>query len=136
MTAGILRSIKYGDNMYRKLIKTDTNASEYASLDNNLRIYKTVLRKSIRLAKANYYANFRPISPLPAISKIFEKIVFNQVYAYFDRNKLLYTSQYSFRKLHSMKLALLELVDRVRLDIYSGKCPSLFFSTYWRHLIP
>ena len=33
--------------------------------------------------------NFRPISLLPAISKIFEKIAFNQVYAYFDRNKLL-----------------------------------------------
>ena len=37
--------------------------------------------------------NLRPISLLPAISKIFEKIVFNQVYAYFDRTKLLYTSQ-------------------------------------------
>ena len=57
MTAGILRSIKFLDNMYRKLIKTDSNASEYSALDNNLRIYKTILRKSIRLAKATYYAN-------------------------------------------------------------------------------
>ena len=65
--------------------------------------------------------NFRPISLLTAISKIFEKIVFNQVYAYFDRNELLYTSQYGFRKLHSTELASLELVDRVRLDMDSGK---------------
>ena len=57
MTAGILRSIKCRDNMYRKLIKTDSNASEYTSLDNNLRIYKAILRKSITLAQANYYAN-------------------------------------------------------------------------------
>ena len=41
--------------------------------------------------------------------------------AYFDRNKLLYTSQYGFRKLHSTELASLELVDRVRSDIDNGK---------------
>ena len=57
MTAGILWSIKFRDNMYRKLIKTDSNASEYSAPDNNLRIYKTILRKSVRLAKANFYAN-------------------------------------------------------------------------------
>ena len=57
MTAGILRSIKFRDNMYRKFIKTDSNAFEYSALDNNLCIYKTILRKCIRLAKANYYAN-------------------------------------------------------------------------------
>ena len=57
MTAGILRSIKFRDNLYKQLIKTDPNASEYSTLDNNLRIYKTILRKNIRLAKANYYAN-------------------------------------------------------------------------------
>ena len=71
--------------------------------------------------------NFRPISFLPAISKMFEKIVFNQMYDYFDRNKLLYTSQYGFRKLHSTELASLELVDRVRLDMDSGKMPLSIF---------
>ena len=57
MTAGILRSIKFRDNLHKKFIKTDPNASEYSALNNNLRIYKTILRKNIRLAKANYYAN-------------------------------------------------------------------------------
>ena len=71
--------------------------------------------------------NYRPISLLLAISKIFEKILFNQVYAYFDRNKLLYTSQCRFRKLHSTELASLELVDRVRLDMDSGKTPVSIF---------
>ena len=53
------------------------------------------LAKVIPLYKKNdphLVDNFRPISLLPAISKIFEKIAFNQVYAYFDRHKLLYTS--------------------------------------------
>ena len=57
MTAGILQFIEFRDDLYKKLIKTDPNASEYSTLDNNLRLYKTILRKNIRLAKANYYVN-------------------------------------------------------------------------------
>ena len=49
------------------------------------------------------------------------------MYANFDRNKLLYTSQCRFRKLHSTELASLELVDRVRLDMDSGKTPVSIF---------
>ena len=40
--------------------------------------------------------NYRPISLLPSISKVFEKIVYNQIYEYFTENKLLYESQYGF----------------------------------------
>ena len=36
--------------------------------------------------------NYPPISPLSSISKIFEKIVYNQLYRYFTQNKLLYES--------------------------------------------
>ena len=42
--------------------------------------------------------NYRPISLLPAISKIFEKVVYKQVYNYMNENNLLYKSQYGFRK--------------------------------------
>ena len=36
--------------------------------------------------------NYRPVSLLPSISKVFEKIVFNQLYKYFQDNKLFYPS--------------------------------------------
>ena len=42
--------------------------------------------------------NYRPISLLPAISKIFEKIIHNQLYQYFTNENLFYKSQYGFRK--------------------------------------
>ena len=61
--------------------------------------------------------NFRPISLLPSISKIIEKCVFLQIYEYFERYKLLYDSQYGYRKNHSTETACLELVSEVIGDI-------------------
>ncbi len=34
----------------------------------------------------NLFNNYRPISLLPAISKVFEKVIFQQVYAFFQDN--------------------------------------------------
>ena len=40
--------------------------------------------------------NYRPISLLPTISKIFERIIYSQLYAYFSLNNLLSEEQYRF----------------------------------------
>ena len=72
-------------------------------------------------------SNYRPISLLPAMSKIFEKIVYNQLYQYFDSNNLFYKSQYGFRKNHSTELAALELIDRIKCDLDKGNLPVAIF---------
>ena len=41
--------------------------------------------------------NYRPISLLPIIGKIFEKIIFNNLYKYFHNNNLLSDKQSGFR---------------------------------------
>ena len=66
---------------------------------------------------AHIFDNYRPISLLPSISKIIEKIVFNQLYDYFVKKELIYSSQYGFRQLHSTELASLELVDRITKNL-------------------
>ncbi len=38
------------------------------------------------------FTNCRPISLLPAISKIFEKVIFKQLYKFFLETKLLYNT--------------------------------------------
>ena len=65
-------------------------------------------------------SNYRPVSVLPSVSKVFEKVIYNQIYEYFTDKKLLYNSQYGFRKNHSTEYAAMELIDRVikEMDLY------------------
>ena len=71
--------------------------------------------------------NYRPISLLSSISKVFERIVFNQLYKYLDDNKLLFDSQYGFRKHHCTELAAVELIDRIYETMDQGDIPISIF---------
>ena len=68
-------------------------------------------------------ANYRPISLLPAISKIFERVIFNQMNAYFTLNNLFYDKQYGFRKYHSTELAALNVIDTIVNHMDNGNTP-------------
>ena len=56
-------------------------------------------------------SNYRPISVIPTVSHIFEKIVFDQLNKYFDDNKQLTSCQSGFRSLHSTVTALFEATN-------------------------
>ena len=71
--------------------------------------------------------NYRPISILSSISKIFEKVAFNQLYTYFTENNLFYHSQYGFRKNCSTEHAALELTDKVINQMEIGNTPLAIF---------
>ena len=73
----------------------------------NLKIAKVVpIHTKADETDLNYY---RPISLLPAVSKIIEKVIYNQVYNYFENHNIFYDHQYGFRKQHSTEHAVLEL---------------------------
>ena len=61
-------------------------------------------------------SNYCPISVLPVISTLFEKLVSNQFYQYLDDNGLLRLFQSGFRRLHSTVNFLLKNTD----DWYTG----------------
>lgn len=71
--------------------------------------------------------NYRPISLLPAISKVFERIMHNQLYDYFTDNNLFFSGQYGFRSRHSTELASVELVDKILDIMKSGEIPISIF---------
>ena len=73
------------------------------------------------------FGNYRPISLLSSVSKVFEKAAYGRLYEYFSSHALFYDSQYGFRKYHSTELAALELVDRIHKEIDENKIPFSVF---------
>ena len=61
--------------------------------------------------------NYRPISILTQINKIFEQLLCNQMKAFFNNHDIFYKYQYGFRENHSTEQALIELTDRIKLSI-------------------
>ena len=57
--------------------------------------------------------NYRPISLLITISKLLEKIVYKRMYAFLERNKIFFESQYGFRTKRSCEQAVMELVSHL-----------------------
>ena len=57
--------------------------------------------------------NYRPISLLPICGKILEKIIFNQLYKYFNENNLITKNQSGFRPADSTTNQLLFLLDEI-----------------------
>ncbi len=73
------------------------------------------------------FINYRPISLLPAISKIFEKVIFKQLYNFFLEMKLFYNAQYGVRTEHSTEPAALEFIDRVVAEVDKKNTPINIF---------
>ena len=72
-------------------------------------------------------SNYRPVSVLPVVSRLFEKTIFDQLYAYFDDNKLFYSHQSGFRTLHSVLTCLLKSSDDWYHDFDKGCLSSVVF---------
>ena len=52
--------------------------------------------------------NYHPISVIPIVAKVFERIVFEQLYAFLEERDILSQNQLGFRANHSAVTALLE----------------------------
>ena len=61
-------------------------------------------------------SNYRPISLLPICSKIFERIIFNNLYNFLDENKLLNPNQSGFKSSDSCVHQLIKITH----DIYKA----------------
>ena len=70
------------------------------------------------------FSNYRPISLLPSLSKIFERVIFDQLLGYFTNNNLLCLDQFGFRPGHSTELAALRLVDHLITQMDRCKIPT------------
>ena len=65
--------------------------------------------------------NYRPVSVLPCLSKILERIVYTRSYDFLCKNNMLYQKQYGFRSNHSTYMAVLDFVNDISSAIDSKR---------------
>ena len=83
-----------------------------------LGIFPTVMKLAevvplFKSGKSEIVGNYRPISLLMTISKVLEKVVYNQVYRFLTDTGQIYECQYGFRSHHSCEHAIGQLVAHV-----------------------
>ena len=71
--------------------------------------------------------NYRPISIIPVVAKVFERIIYDQLYAFLMDNNILSSYQSGFRSLHSTVISLLEATDDWAYHIDQGNVNAVVF---------
>ena len=71
--------------------------------------------------------NFRPITLLTLINKIFEKLIHEKMVAFINKHEILSNSQYGFRKGHSTSHAVTHLSESVIKHLENKKVCALLF---------
>ena len=66
-------------------------------------------------------SNYRPISLLSNIDKIFEKLMYSRVVLFLESNSAIYPKQFGFRKAHSTNHALISMIERIQSHLDSGQ---------------
>lgn len=88
----------------------------------NSSLEKGIFPQSLKRAKIipvykkgehNKLNNYRPISLLSIFSKTFEKLVYNRLISFLDKNNILYKRQFGFRKGYSTYMALIEFTNKI-----------------------
>ena len=58
--------------------------------------------------------NYRPISVLSPFSKVFERLIYNQLNSFVEKHEIMYKYQFGFRKGYSTEQAIFELTDTLK----------------------
>ena len=66
------------------------------------------------------YLNYRPISLLSAISKIYEKLIYTRIFEYLTKNNLISSKQFGFRSKFSTIHALISITERIKQLMDTG----------------
>ena len=74
---------------------------------------------------ASELKNYRPVSNLPFLSKLLEKVVQVRIQAFFDSNGLMLNMQSAYRRFHSTEIAVTKVVNDLLLAADSGQMSAL-----------
>ena len=121
-----VRIVKYlSDILSPILCQIFNNSFETGHFPNFCKVARVIpLFKSGDCSSLN---NFRPISILPIFSKIFEKLVYQQLYGFLMKNNFFTQEQYGFRRNFSTSDAIINMTQFVYDSLDLGKTVVSFF---------
>jgi len=118
------------DGICSKILKAIVNEiAEPLAHIINLSLQYGIVPKQAKVAKIipvyksgdkNDILNYRPISILPTLSKVLERVVYTRLVDYLNKQNILESSQYGFRKNKSTSMAILDLVEKIN-DAFERK---------------
>ena len=95
----------------------------------NLSITSGIVPKQLKIAQViplfkygeqDIFTNCRPVSVLPAFSKILERVMYIRLFRFLNNHNILSDNQYGFRKHHSTPYAC--LYDKISSAIENKEC--------------
>ena len=99
------------DNIPPKILKENADVlSSFLKDDINLNLVKGEFPRNLK--NADMIPNYRPVSILPTLSKIYEKLLYQQMYDYFDNIFSKYLC--GFRRGHSTQHCLLHMLEKLK----------------------
>ena len=75
-------------------------------------------------------SNYRPVSVLPTISKVLEKLMLTRLTEYLEKSKIIYEHQFGFQKNRSTTLAVLDLNTRITKALDRGNYAASVFLNF------
>jgi hypothetical protein len=86
-----------------------------------------ILSPSLKLEKLEIIGNYRPVSHLSTVSKVFERIFYTRLSFFITQQKILYQLQFGFREGHSTDMAILKLLERIIDSLDKGDYAATIF---------
>ena len=71
--------------------------------------------------------NYRPVAIIPILSKVMERVVFNQMVAFITENKLIHPNHHAYRANHNTITALLQMYDGWLDSLEKGEMAGVCF---------
>ena len=91
------------------------------------RLKKSVVKPLHKKGEKTEMGNYRPITLIPIMSKIFEKAMHKRLSSYLNKYKLIKNEQYGFQKGKSTTLAAFDLVHNILVNIDKKKQTIVIF---------
>ena len=97
----------------------------FGTFPNRLKLAKVV--PVFKKGLTDQLSNYRPISLLPSLSKLFERIIHSRLLSFFEYNNTIVTTQYGFRHNRSTIHPILDLITSCFDNINNKKYSTLLF---------